>query len=243
VTAEGYPGARYHAGCEAIDPVEQLAIDRARALFGAQYANVQPHSATTANYAVLSALLAPGDVVLGMRLNHGGHLTHGYGVAYSGTYFTPVNYGLDAQGRIDYDEVAALAAEHRPKLIICGATAYPRTVDFARFRAIADSVGALLMADISHLAGLVAAGLRPGPAAPPPQPPPRRPAPPGLHPPAALRPARRPHHVRRGRGHGPAGPRPDARPDPGPRRLPVLPGRPRPAGHRGEGAGVRAGRD
>ncbi|MFE1845257.1 serine hydroxymethyltransferase, partial [Streptomyces sp. NPDC059515] len=163
VTAEGYPGARYHAGCEAIDPVEQLAIDRARALFGARYANVQPHSATTANYAVLSALLDPGDVVLGMRLNHGGHLTHGYGVAYSGTYFTPVNYGLDAQGRIDYDEVAALAAEHRPKLIICGATAYPRTVDFARFRAVADSVGALLMADISHIAGLVAAGLHPSP--------------------------------------------------------------------------------
>ncbi|MGW6295414.1 serine hydroxymethyltransferase [Streptomyces sp. NPDC055058] len=163
VTAEGYPGARYHAGCEAVDPVEQLAIDRARTLFGARYANVQPHSATTANYAVLSALLDPGDVVLGMRLNHGGHLTHGYGVAYSGTYFTPVNYGLDAQGRIDYDEVAALAAEHRPKLIICGATAYPRTVDFARFRAIADSVGALLMADISHIAGLVAAGLHPSP--------------------------------------------------------------------------------
>ncbi|NEB52292.1 serine hydroxymethyltransferase [Streptomyces griseus] len=163
VTAEGYPGARYHAGCEAIDPIEQLAIDRARALFGARYVNVQAHSATTANYAVLSAVLNPGDVVLGMRLNHGGHLTHGYSVAYSGTYFTPVNYGLDDQGRIDYDEVAALAAEHRPKLIICGATAYPRTVDFARFRAIADSVGALLMADISHIAGLVAAGLHPSP--------------------------------------------------------------------------------
>ncbi|MEU6956794.1 serine hydroxymethyltransferase [Streptomyces sp. NPDC045714] len=163
VTAEGYPGARYHAGCEAIDPIEQLAIDRARELFGARYANVQAHSATTANYAVLSAVLNPGDVVLGMRLNHGGHLTHGYSVAYSGTYFTPVNYGLDDQGRIDYDEVAALAAEHRPKLIICGATAYPRTVDFERFRAIADSVGALLMADISHIAGLVAAGLHPSP--------------------------------------------------------------------------------
>ncbi|MFH8241790.1 serine hydroxymethyltransferase [Streptomyces sp. NPDC018321] len=163
VTAEGYPGARYHAGCEAIDPIEQLAVDRARALFGARYANVQPHSATTANYAVLSALLDPGDVVLGMRLNHGGHLTHGYSVAYSGTYFTAVNYGLDEHGRIDYEEVAALAEAHRPKLIVCGATAYPRTVDFARFRAIADSVGALLMADISHIAGLVAAGLHPSP--------------------------------------------------------------------------------
>jgi len=163
VTAEGYPGARYHAGCAEIDPIEQLAVDRARAMFAARYVNAQPHSATTANYAVLSALLAPGDVVLGMRLDQGGHLTHGYSVAYSGTYFRAVNYGLDAQGAIDYDSVAALAREHRPLMIICGATAYPRTVDFARFRAVADETGALLMADISHIGGLVAAGLHPSP--------------------------------------------------------------------------------
>ncbi|MEV0780199.1 serine hydroxymethyltransferase [Streptomyces sp. NPDC050433] len=163
VTAEGLPGARYHAGCREIDPVEQYAIDRAMAVFGARYANVQAHSATTANYAVLSALLDPGDVILGMKLDQGGHLTHGYPVAYSGTYFKAVNYGIDDAGRIDYEQVRELALEHRPKMIICGATAYPRTVEFARFREIADEAGALLLADISHIAGLVATGLHPSP--------------------------------------------------------------------------------
>lgn len=163
VTAEGYPGARYHAGCAEIDVIEQLAIDRAKDVFGARYVNVQPHSATTANYAVLSSLLRPGDVILGMRLDQGGHLTHGYKIAYSGSYFDGVGYGLDATGQIDYAEVAELAREHRPKLIVCGATSYPRQVDWARFREIADEVGALLMADISHITGLVATGLHPSP--------------------------------------------------------------------------------
>jgi glycine hydroxymethyltransferase len=163
VTAEGYPGKRYHAGCDGIDPIEQHAIDRAKAVFGARYANVQPHSATTANYAVFSALLRPGETLLGMQLDQGGHLTHGFPAAYSGSYFTAVNYGLDAAGRIDFEQVADLARTHRPKLIVCGATAYPRAVDFARFRAIADEVGALLMADISHIAGLVACGLHESP--------------------------------------------------------------------------------
>ncbi|SFX93347.1 serine hydroxymethyltransferase [Streptomyces atratus] len=163
VTAEGLPGARYHAGCREIDPIEQHAIERAMAVFGARFASVQAHSATTANYAVLSALLDPGDVILGMKLDQGGHLTHGYPVAYSGTYFKAVNYGLDENGRIDYAQVRELALEHRPKLIICGATAHPRTVDFARFREIADEADALLLADISHIAGLVATGLHPSP--------------------------------------------------------------------------------
>ncbi|MFD7614224.1 serine hydroxymethyltransferase [Streptomyces sp. NPDC059828] len=163
VTAEGYPGARYHAGCREIDPIEQLAIDRALSAFRAKYVNVQAHSATTANYAVLSALLDPGDVILGMKLDQGGHLTHGYPVAYSGSYFRSVNYGVDAQGRIDYEQARELALEHRPKLMICGATAYPRAIDFARFREIADEAGALLLADISHIAGLVVAGLHPSP--------------------------------------------------------------------------------
>ncbi|OLF10544.1 serine hydroxymethyltransferase [Actinophytocola xinjiangensis] len=163
VTAEGYPGARYHAGCEQIDVIERLAVDRARKAFGARYVNVQPHSATTANYAVLSSLLRPGDVIMGMRLDQGGHLTHGFSAAYSGSYFTAVGYGLDQTGRIDYAEAAALARLHLPKLIICGATSYPRQVDWRRFREIADEVGALLMADISHIAGLVAAGLHPSP--------------------------------------------------------------------------------
>jgi glycine hydroxymethyltransferase len=163
VTAEGYPGRRYHAGCRVIDGIEQLAIDRAKAAFGARYANVQPHSATTANYAVLSSLLRPGDRILGMELDFGGHLTHGARVAYSGTYFESHGYGLDAEGKIDYDEAGRVAREVRPKLIICGATAYPRQVDFARFREIADEVGAWLLADISHVAGLVAAGLHPSP--------------------------------------------------------------------------------
>jgi glycine hydroxymethyltransferase len=163
VTAEGYPGRRYHAGCRVVDRIEQLAIDRAKEAFGARYANVQPHSATTANYAVLSRLLRPGDRLLGLRLDFGGHLTHGAKAAFSGTWFESHGYGLDAEGRIDYGQAERLAHEIRPQLIVCGATAYPRQVDFARFRAIADAVGAWLLADISHIAGLVATGLHPSP--------------------------------------------------------------------------------
>jgi glycine hydroxymethyltransferase len=163
VTAEGYPGHRYHAGCAVVDDIESLAVERAKAAFGARYANVQPHTASTANYTVLSALMRPGDTMLGMELNQGGHLSHGSPAAYSGQYFRAVGYGLDEAGVIDYAEVARLAAEHRPVVIVCGATAYPRLVDFARFRRIADSVGAHLLADISHTAGLVAAGLHPSP--------------------------------------------------------------------------------
>ena len=163
VTAEGYPGRRYPAGCRVIDGIERLAIDRARTVFGARYANVQPHSATTANYAVLSRLLQPGDRLLGMRLDVGGHLTHGAPAAFSGTWFEAHGYGLDAEGRIDDEEVERLAHEVRPKLIVCGTTAHPRQVDFSRFREIADAVGAYLLADISHVAGLVAAGLHPSP--------------------------------------------------------------------------------
>ncbi|MCA2218365.1 serine hydroxymethyltransferase [Jidongwangia harbinensis] len=158
VTAEGYPGNRYHAGCAQVDLIEQLAIDRARAAFGATYANVQPHSASVANHTVLGRLLRPGDTVLGMRLHEGGHLTHGAPAGFSGQYFRPVGYGLDADGLIDYAEVRRVARAERPQLIICGATAYSRTVDFARFRRIADEVGALLLADISHIAGLVVTG-------------------------------------------------------------------------------------
>jgi glycine hydroxymethyltransferase len=163
VTAEGYPGRRYHAGCGVVDEVERLAVDRAERLFGARYVNVQPHSATTANYAVLSALLDRGDRLLGMSVDSGGHLTHGSPAAYAGQYFDALGYGVTGAGLIDYDEVARLAAEHRPRVIVCGATAYPRTIDFARFRAIADEVGAYLVADISHTAGLVVAGLHPSP--------------------------------------------------------------------------------
>ena len=163
VTAEGYPGRRYHAGCQVIDDIESLAVGRAKQLFGAQYANVQPHSATTANYAVMSGLLRPGDTLLGMELSSGGHLTHGSPAAYSGQYFTAVGYGLDGDGYLDYEQVAKLARDHRPRLIICGATAYSRQIDFPRFRAIADEVGAYLLADISHTAGLVAARLSPSP--------------------------------------------------------------------------------
>ena len=163
VTAEGYPGRRYHAGCAVIDEIEQLAIDRAKQVFGARYANVQPHSATTANYAVLSSLLRPGDVLLGMNLAEGGHLTHGSPAAYSGQYFKAIGYGLDDSGLIDYAAVERLAREHLPRVIVCGATAYSRFVDFAAFRRIADAVGAYLLADISHTAGLVAAGLHPSP--------------------------------------------------------------------------------
>jgi glycine hydroxymethyltransferase len=163
VTAEGYPGARFHAGCEVIDSIEQLAVERAKAVFGAQYANVQPHSGTTANQIAIFSLLKPGDTLLGLGLDAGGHLTHGAKASVSGRYFNAIGYGLDADGWIDYDQVERLAHEHHPRLIICGASAYPRTVDFRRFREIADAVGAYLLADISHIAGLVAAGQHPSP--------------------------------------------------------------------------------
>jgi glycine hydroxymethyltransferase len=163
VTTEGYPGARYHAGCDVVDGIEELAVRRATEVFGARYANVQPHSGTTANQAVMSSLLRPGDTILGMALPAGGHLTHGAPVSFSGRYFAAVGYGVGADGRIDYTEVERLARQHRPRLVICGASAYPRVIDFTRFRAIADSVGAYLLADISHIAGLVAAGLHPSP--------------------------------------------------------------------------------
>ncbi|MGC4994524.1 serine hydroxymethyltransferase [Nocardia salmonicida] len=163
VTTEGYPGRRYHAGCGVVDDIELLAVARAKQLFGASYANVQPHSGTSANQVVMASLLRPGDTILGLRLDAGGHLTHGAAASFSGTYFNSVGYGLDETGLIDYDEVVRLAAEHRPQLIICGASAYPRKIEFDRFRLIADSVGAYLLADISHIAGLVVAGLHPSP--------------------------------------------------------------------------------
>ncbi|AUI58224.1 serine hydroxymethyltransferase [Amycolatopsis sp. BJA-103] len=162
-TAEGYPGARFHAGSAIVDEIEQLAIDRAQRVFHARYANVQPHSGSNANQIVLFSLLSPGDVVLGMALNAGGHLTHGASASVTGRYFTSVSYGTDRAGLIDYDQVATLAREHRPRVIVCGASSYPRTIDYARFRAIADEVGAYLLADISHVAGLIAAGLHPSP--------------------------------------------------------------------------------
>ncbi len=162
--AEGYPGRRYYGGCEVVDRVETLAIDRLKRLFGAEHANVQPHSGTSANTAVYFAMLRPGDTLMGMDLSCGGHLTHGHRLSYSGRDFNVVAYGVDrATERIDFDEVERLALEHRPKLIICGASAYSRTIDFARFREIADRAGSLLMADIAHIAGLVAAGLHPSP--------------------------------------------------------------------------------
>jgi glycine hydroxymethyltransferase len=162
--AEGYPGRRYYGGCENADAVERLAIDRARALFGAEHANVQPHAGAQANMAVYLALLQPGDVILGMDLSHGGHLTHGHPLNFSGRYFRCVAYGVDRDTeRIDYDEVAKLAREHRPRLIIGGASAYSRIIDYARLRSIADEVGALLMADVAHVAGLIAAGVHPNP--------------------------------------------------------------------------------
>jgi glycine hydroxymethyltransferase len=162
--AEGYPGKRYYGGCEYVDVVEQLAIERAQALFGADYANVQPHSGSQANGAVYLAMLSPGDCVLGMSLAHGGHLTHGAAVNFSGRTYHAVQYGIDPKtGLIAYDQVAALAREHRPKLVIAGFSAYSRVVDWARFREIADSVGAYLVCDMAHVAGLVAAGLYPSP--------------------------------------------------------------------------------
>ncbi|MFI0404639.1 serine hydroxymethyltransferase [Actinomadura sp. 3N508] len=162
--AEGYPGRRYYGGCEFVDVTEQLAIDRAKALFGAEFANVQPHSGAQANTAVYFALLQHGDTILGLDLAHGGHLTHGMRLNYSGKVLNVVPYHVRAEdGLVDMDEVAALAAEHRPKMIVAGWSAYPRQLDFAAFRKVADSVGALLMVDMAHFAGLVAAGLHPSP--------------------------------------------------------------------------------
>ena len=162
--AEGYPGKRYYGGCEHVDVVEQLAIDRAKELFGAQYANVQPHSGSQANAAVYMALLKPGDVVLGMSLAHGGHLTHGAKVSFSGRIYESIQYGLNSEtGEIDYEEVEALALEHKPKMIVAGFSAYSRVVDWQRFRTIADKVGAYLLVDMAHIAGLVAAGVYPTP--------------------------------------------------------------------------------
>ncbi|MFB1489039.1 MULTISPECIES: serine hydroxymethyltransferase [unclassified Thiocapsa] len=162
--AEGYPGKRYYGGCEYVDVAEQLAIDRAKLLFGADYANVQPHSGSQANAAVFMALCEPGDTVLGMSLAHGGHLTHGAKPNFSGKLYNAIQYGLDpATGEIDYAEVERLANEHRPKMIIAGFSAYSRIVDWARFRTIADAVGAYLMVDMAHVAGLVAAGVYPSP--------------------------------------------------------------------------------
>jgi glycine hydroxymethyltransferase len=162
--AEGYPGKRYYGGCAQADVVEQLAIDRLCELFGARFANVQPHSGAQANSAVMLALVKPGDTVLGMALSAGGHLTHGAKPALSGKWFNAVQYGVRREdSRIDYDEVERLAQEHKPKLIIAGFSAYPRTMDWARFRQIADGVGALLMVDMAHVAGLVAAGVYPSP--------------------------------------------------------------------------------
>ncbi|OUM28862.1 serine hydroxymethyltransferase [Pseudomonas putida] len=161
--AEGYPGKRYYGGCEHVDVVEQLAIDRARQLFGAGYANVQPHSGSQANAAVYLALLQAGDTLLGMSLAHGGHLTHGAKVSSSGKLYNAVQYGIDANGLIDYDEVERLAIDHQPKMIVAGFSAYSKTLDFPRFRQIADKVGAYLFVDMAHVAGLVAAGLYPNP--------------------------------------------------------------------------------
>lgn len=162
--AEGYPGKRYYGGCEFVDEVERLAQERAQALFGAEHVNVQPHSGTSANMAIYFAMLKPGDTLMGMDLSSGGHLTHGHRLSYSGRDFKVVAYGVDRSSeRIDFEEVRKLALEHRPRMIVCGASAYSRTIEFARFRAVAEECGALLMADIAHIAGLVAAGLHPSP--------------------------------------------------------------------------------
>lgn len=161
--AEGYSGKRYYGGCECVDVVETIAIDRAKKLFGCDYANVQPHSGAQANMAVFVAMLKPGDTVLSMSLDHGGHLSHGSPVNFSGMYFNIVPYGVNDQGFIDYDEVERLAVEHKPKMILAGASAYARIIDFKRFREIADKVGAYLMVDMAHIAGLVAAGEHPSP--------------------------------------------------------------------------------
>ena len=161
--AEGYPGKRYYGGCECVDEVETLAIERAKKLFGCTYANVQPHSGAQANMAVFFAMLKPGDTVMGMNLAHGGHLSHGSPANFSGAYCHVVPYGVNDEGYIDYDEVRKIALEAKPKLIVAGASAYARVLDFKRFREIADEVGAYLMVDIAHIAGLVAAGIHPSP--------------------------------------------------------------------------------
>ena len=162
--AEGYPDRRYYGGCEVVDGIEQLAIDRAKSLFGAEHANVQPHAGAQTNMGVYFACLDPGDTILAMRLDHGGHLTHGLKVNFSGKLYNAVGYGVDREtSLVDLDEVRRLAKEHRPKLIVCGASAYPRTIEAERFREIADEVGALLLCDMAHFAGLVAAGLHPNP--------------------------------------------------------------------------------
>ena len=162
--AEGLPHKRYYGGCEHVDAIEELAIERAKRLFGAAWANVQPHSGAQANFAVFLALLQPGDTILGMDLSHGGHLTHGSPVNVSGKWFKAVHYGVDPDTQqLRFDRIRELALEHRPKLIVCGYSAYPRTIDFAAFRAIADEVGAYLLADMAHIAGLVAAGVHPSP--------------------------------------------------------------------------------
>ena len=162
--AEGYPGKRYYGGCEFVDVAETLAIDRAKQLFGADWANVQPHSGSSANAAVYMALLQPGDTILGMSLAHGGHLTHGAKVSFSGKFYNAEQYGIDtATGLIDYDEVERLAVEHQPKMIVAGFSAYSQVMDWARFRAIADKVGAYLFVDMAHVAGLIAAGVYPSP--------------------------------------------------------------------------------
>ncbi|MEN9495420.1 MAG: serine hydroxymethyltransferase [Synechococcaceae bacterium WB4_1_0192] len=162
--AEGLPAKRYYGGCEHVDAIEELAIERAKQLFGAAWANVQPHSGAQANFAVFLALLQPGDTIMGMDLSHGGHLTHGSPVNVSGKWFKVVQYGVDeATQQLNFDSIRQLALEHRPKLIVCGYSAYPRTIDFQAFRAIADEVGAYLLADMAHIAGLVAAGVHPNP--------------------------------------------------------------------------------
>ena len=161
--AEGYPAKRYYGGCDCVDVVENLAIERAKELYGAEYANVQPHSGAQANMAVQFAILEPGDTLMGMNLAHGGHLTHGSPVNMSGKYFNIVAYGVNDEGYIDYDEVRRVAVESKPKMIIAGASAYARTIDFKKFREIADEVGAVLMVDMAHIAGLVAAGVHPSP--------------------------------------------------------------------------------
>jgi glycine hydroxymethyltransferase len=162
--AEGYPGRRYYGGCEVVDEIEQKAIDRAKELFGAEHANVQPHAGAQTNMAVYLAALQPGDTILSLELSHGGHLTHGLKVNFSGRLYTIVHYGVSREtNMVDYDDVLSLAKQHRPKLIVCGGSAYPRTVETDRFREIADEVGALLLCDMAHFAGLVAAGLHPNP--------------------------------------------------------------------------------
>jgi glycine hydroxymethyltransferase len=162
--AEGYPGKRYYGGCEAVDLAEDLARDRAKKLFHAEYANVQPHSGSQANMGVYLTLLQPGDTVMGLNLSHGGHLTHGSPVNFSGKLYQFVSYGVNKDtGRVDFDEVAALAIKHKPKLIVCGGSAYPRFIEFEQFRQVADDIGAFLMADIAHPAGLVATGIHPSP--------------------------------------------------------------------------------